>query len=53
MKVSQKRAIFYSIRDRKLKKLEEMGLLEEYKAFNQGKKHHTIEWFCKSKGIRV
>lgn len=53
MKTAQKRAIFYHERERKLRKLEQMGLLEEYKEFNKGKRHHTIEWFCKSKGITL
>jgi len=53
MKNSQKRAIFYHERERKLQKLEKLGLLEEYKAFNKGKRNHTIEWFCRSKGITL
>ena len=53
MSIKQKRAIFYSDRERKLAKLEAMGLLEEYKAFNKGKAHHTIAVFCKRKGIAL
>lgn len=53
MKTSQKRAIFYHERERKLKKLESMGLLKEYKAFNKGKKHNTIGVFCRHKGITL
>lgn len=51
MKISQKRAIFYADRERKLKKLEAMGLLNEYKEFNKGKTYHTIAVFCRHKGI--
>ncbi len=51
MKTNQKRAIWYAERKRKLEALERMGLMDEYKAFNKGKRHHTIAWFCKAKGI--
>jgi len=53
MKVSQKRAIFYHERERKLKKLEEMGLIKEYEEFIKDKKYHMIEVFCRHKGIRL
>lgn len=53
MKTSQKRAIFYADRERKLKRLEAMGLLDEYKEFNKGKRNHTITWFCRHKGITL
>ena len=51
MSIRQKRAIFYTERERKLAKLEQMGLLDEYKEFNKGKSHHTIAVFCRHKGI--
>lgn len=53
MKRSQLRAIWYAERDRKLKKLEALGLLPEYKEFNRGKKNHTIGAFCRRKGITL
>lgn len=53
MKISQKRAIYYNDRKRKLAKLEAMGLLEEYKEFNKGKTYHTIAVFCRHKGITL
>ena len=53
MSIRQKRAIYYHERERKLRKLESMGLLDEYKAYNKGKKYHTIECFCRIKGIRL
>ena len=53
MSIKQKRAIFYTDRERKLQKLRALGLLEEYKTFNQGKKHHTITAFCRHKGITL
>jgi hypothetical protein len=53
MKIAQKRAIFYADRERKLKKLDELGLLDQYKEFNKGKSHNTIEWFCRKNGIHL
>lgn len=53
MKTSQKRAIFYAERKKKLEAIEKMGLMDEYREFNKGKRHHTIAWFCKSKGITL
>lgn len=51
MSIRQKRAIYYHERERKLARLEAMGLLEEYKEFNKGKTYHTIAVFCRRKGI--
>ena len=53
MSIRQKRAIFYHERERKLHKLEVMGLLDEYKEFNKGKSYHTIGVFCRRKGITL
>lgn len=53
MSIRQKRAIFYHERERKLHKLEALGLLEEYRAFNKGKRNHTIGVFCRHKGITL
>ena len=53
MSIKQKRAIFYSDRERKLAKLKAMGLLDEYKKFNKGKTYHTIAVFCRHKGITL
>lgn len=51
MKRDQLRAIWYADRERKLKKLEALGLLREYEEFNRGKKNNTIAVFCRRKGI--
>lgn len=53
MSIRQKRAIYYHERERKLAKLEAMGLLNEYKEFNKGKTYHTIAVFCRHKGITL
>lgn len=55
MPVSQLRAISYAVseRERKLNAIEEMGMMEDYKEFCKGYKHHRIASFCKEKGIRL
>lgn len=53
MKTSQKRAIWYEDRKRKLKKIDSLGLWDEYLAFISGKKNNQIERFCAKKGIRI
>lgn len=37
MKLSQKRAIYYAQRDRLLKRIEDNGLLDDFKRYNKGK----------------
>lgn len=45
----QLNAIYYSRRDRKLKALEKIGLLDDFKKFNQGKKYLCIENYLNNK----
>lgn len=42
MKRTQKNAIYYAMRENKLKKLEKLGLLQEFYQFNNGKKYLCI-----------
>lgn len=53
MTTAQKRAIWYAQKERKIKKLQELGLYEEYKEFNKGKKCDTIEVFCRKKKVNI
>ena len=48
MKISQKRAIWYSIRDTRLEKIEKSGLMPAFIEFNKGKKYNCITSFYKS-----
>ena len=48
MKISQKRAIWYSIRDTRLEKIEKSGLMTAFIEFNKGKKYKCITSFYKS-----
>lgn len=48
MTTKQKRAIWYADRERKLKSIEDRGLMEAYKEFRGKSKNHKIEWFEKS-----
>lgn len=52
MTTKQKRAIWYSDRERKLNKLESLGLMKEYREFCKGK-NNQIALFCNRKGIRL
>lgn len=45
MKLSQKRAIYYSQRDRLLKRIEDNALLDDFKRYNNGKKYMCIVSF--------
>ena len=48
MKTSQKRAIWYSIRDTRLKKIEKSGLMPAFLKYNKGKKYKCITSFYRS-----
>ena len=48
MKISQKYAIWYSIRDTRLEKIEKSGLMPAFIEFNKGKKYNCITSFYKS-----
>ena len=45
----QLNASYYSRRDRKLKALEKIGLLDDFKEFNKGKKYLCIESYLNNK----
>ena len=47
MNKSQLNAIYYSIRDKKLAKIEKMGLMNEYMKYKGDSKNHKIENFIK------
>lgn len=47
MKKSQLNAIYYSIRDKKLAKIEKMGLMDEYLKYKGDSRRHKIENFIK------
>lgn len=47
MNKSQLNAIYYSNRDRKLAKIEKMGLMDEYMKYKGNSKNHKIENFIK------
>lgn len=51
MKISQKRAIWYAIRDTRLEKIEKLGLMSAFLKFNKGKKYNCITSFYKSMKI--
>ena len=53
MNKSQLNAIWYADRNRKLEKLEKMGLAAEYKAFKGNSNREKIEYFCRAKGITL
>lgn len=53
MKRSQKNAIYYTKRERKLKQLEELGLLQEFYKFNQDKKYICIQSFINQKIVQA
>lgn len=53
MKRSQKNAIYYAMRENKLKKLEELGLLQEFYQFNQDKKYLCIQSFINQKIVQA
>lgn len=53
MKRSQKNAIYYAMRENKLKKLEKLGLLEEFYQFNQDKKYLCIQSFINHKIVQA
>lgn len=53
MKKSQKNAIYYAMRENRLKKLEELGLLEEFYQFNAGKKYMCIHSFINYKIVQA
>ena len=48
MKMSQKRAIYYAIRDSRLKKIEKSGLMPAFLEYNKGKKYKCIANFYKA-----
>lgn len=51
MKILQKRAIWYALRQKRLKKIEKLGLMSDFINFNKGKKYNCITSFCKKYGI--
>lgn len=51
MKTNQVRAIYYSERKKKLKKLEDMGMLQAYQQFQKGYHNNRISYFCKIMNI--
>lgn len=51
MKISQKRAIWYSIRDTRLEKIKKLGLMPAFIEFNKGKKYNCITSFYRSMKI--
>lgn len=53
MKKSQKNAIYYAMRENKLKKLEKLGLLQEFYKFNAGKKYICIQSFINQKIVQA
>lgn len=53
MKRSQKNAIYYTKRERKLKQLEKLGLLQEFYQFNQDKKYLCIQSFINHKIVQA
>lgn len=53
MKRSQKNAIYYAMRENKLKKLEKLGLLQEFHQFNAGKKYMCIQSFINHKIVQA
>lgn len=53
MKTSQKRAIWYADRERKLRKIEQAGLMQEYLKYKGDSRYHKIETFCKKNGIKI
>ena len=53
MKRSQKNAIYYAMRENKLKKLEKLGLLQEFHQFNQDKKYLCIQSFINYKIVQA
>lgn len=53
MTIKQKNAIYYAKRERKLKQLEKLGLLEEFYQFNQGKKYICIQSFINHKIVQA
>lgn len=53
MKRSQKNAIYYAMRENRLKKLEKLGLLQEFYQFNQDKKYLCIQSFINQKIVQA
>ena len=53
MKTKQLRAIWYANRDRKIKKIQDLGLYPEFKAFNKGKKYICIQAFCRKYNVSL
>lgn len=53
MNTKQKRAIWYSERKRKLRKLEKLGLMREYLLYKGTSRYNKIERFCRMKGVRL
>lgn len=51
MKISQKRAIWYAIRDTRLEKIEKSGLMTAFIEFNKGKKYKCITTFYRSMNL--
>lgn len=51
MKISQKRAIWYSIRDARLEKIEKSGLMPAFIEYNKGKKYNCITSFYKKMNL--
>lgn len=47
MNKSQLNAIYYNIREKKLAKIEKMGLMNEYLEYKGNSKNHKIENFIK------
>lgn len=47
MNKSQLNAIYYNIREKKLAKIENMGLMNEYMKYKGNSKNHKIENFIK------
>ena len=53
MKRTQKNAIYYAMRENRLKKLEKLGLLQEFYKFNQDKKYLCIQSFINQKIVQA
>lgn len=53
MKNSQKRAIYYANRQKKLNKIEELGLMDEYLKFKGKSRYNKITWFAKKNQITL
>ena len=53
MKKSQLNAIYYSEREKRLKKIESLGMMDEYLKFKGDSQYHKIELFAKKYKLNI